>query len=419
LEVAYIRNMKKLLLFALALSSGLTNWSQCEDGRYRDLIFAETDQIQDIEYGSNMAHDGVATTLLLDVFTPANDTEVNRPLVILAHGGFFISGSKEGLDVAPACNDLAKMGYVTASINYRLGFPSTLNLAGPMTEAVMRGVQDMKAAVRFFRKSVAEDGNPYGIDPNQIYVGGFSAGGFIALHYAYLQDDEIPSNVNQNANGLAGGVEGESGHAGYSTQINAIINIAGAIGDTLWIEAGDVPALLAHGSSDTVVPFDSDMLTIQGFLEVAQVDGSNSVDQKLTQLDIEHCFEIYELQGHVPSATNPAYYDTTLSKMANFLSHFVCPNTPLDCDYRELIVGTDEIEMIATDVYPIPADQYIEWRASSNLDRVELYNAMGQLVISTNQNDQQIGTADLPNGIYVLRLNRDNFFEDHKILINH
>jgi para-nitrobenzyl esterase len=357
----------------------------------------------------------------LDVFTPANDTEVNRPLVILAHGGFFISGSKEGLDVAPACNDLAKMGYVTASINYRLGFPSTLNLAGPMTEAVMRGVQDMKAAVRFFRKSVAEDGNPYGIDPNQIYVGGFSAGGFIALHYAYLQDDEIPSNVNQNANGLAGGVEGESGHAGYSTQINAIINIAGAIGDTLWIEAGDVPALLAHGSSDTVVPFDSDMLTIQGFLEVAQVDGSNSVDQKLTQLDIEHCFEIYELQGHVPSATNPAYYDTTLSKMANFLSHYVCSNVPLDCEYRELIVGTDELsakQML--DVFPIPANQGLNWNHPASVNSVELINAQGQTMVKMKHNGSKtIDVSGLSNGVYILRLHGDQEVYQRSIVIAH
>jgi para-nitrobenzyl esterase len=412
--------MKKILpLMAIACFTALLARTQCDNGRYRDLIFPNVDMQIDVPYGSNLAHNGVVTELLLDVFEPAGDAELMRPLVILAHGGFFVGGSKEGLDVAPACNDLARMGYVTASINYRLGFPSTLNLAGPMTEAVMRGVQDMKAAVRFFRMTVDEMGNPYRIDPNQIFIGGFSAGGFISLHYAYLQDDEIPANVNQNANGLAGGVEGQSGNEGYSTEVNAIMNIAGALGDTLWIESGDLPALLAHGSSDTVVPFDSDMLVISGFLEVSQVDGSNSIDQKLTAMSIDHCFEIYELQGHVPSATSSAYYDTTLSVMSNFLSHFVCPNMPLDCDYRELLVGTDEIEMIATNVYPIPADQYIEWRASSNIDRVELYNALGQLVIFTNQNDEQIRTADLPDGIYVLRLNRDNFFEDHKILINH
>jgi len=46
-----------------------------------------------------------------------------------------------------------------------------------------------------------------------------------------------------------------SGHAEYSSQVKGIISIAGAIGDTTWIEQGDLPAFLSHGSEDTVVPF--------------------------------------------------------------------------------------------------------------------------------------------------------------------
>jgi poly(3-hydroxybutyrate) depolymerase len=418
----YIRFMKNLFLLASAVvGMSYMTFGQCEDGRYRDIIFTNVDIISDVEYGANISHDGVNTPLLLDVFSPANDVEVLRPLVVLAHGGFFVAGSKEGTDVVPTCVDLAKMGYVTASINYRLGFPSTLNLAGPMTEAVMRGVQDMKAAVRYFRSTVEEQGNPYGIDPNQIYIGGFSAGGFISLHYAYLQDDEIPSMVNQNANGLAGGVEGQSGHADYSSAVNAIINIAGAIGDTTWIDAGELPALLAHGTADSVVPFDSDMLTIQGFLPVSQVDGSNSIDQKLSELEIEHCFEIYELQGHVPSVTNQAYYDTTLSMISNFLSHFVCPNVPLDCEYRTISVGSDELQASdKTMVFPIPADQWLWWKSDEVVEHFELYNALGARVDGGKMSGgTKCNTSELSNGIYVLRLYVGSQCIDKKVLIQH
>lgn len=413
--------MKTIHFFFLTLAGALSCAAQCEDGRYRDLIFPMISTTTDVEYGANVAHNGTATTLLLDVFEPQGDLELARPLVIMAHGGFFVSGSKEGPDIVPFCQDLARMGYVASSINYRLGFPATLNLQGPMTEAVMRGVQDMRAAVRFFRKTVAEDGNPFGIDPDQIYIGGLSAGGFITLHYAYLDDSEIPAFVNQSASGLAGGLEGESGNPGYDSSVRGIINIAGAIGDTAWVDANGLPALLAHGTGDTVVPFDSEMLVISGFLEVTEVDGSNSIDQKMTQVGIEHCFEIYEMQGHVPSVTIPAYYDTTLSVIANFLSHYVCPDVPLDCAYRDLVVSSDELAVSeGPNVFPIPANQWLQWNNASVATAAELFNGQGQRVAQATQNGTNgIDVSALPNGAYVLRLRSDVGVYHRTVLIAH
>ncbi len=44
-----------------------------------------------------------------------------------------------------------------------------------------------------------EDGNPWGIDPERIYMGGVSAGGFLALHHAYVDNEsEIPSVIDQS-----------------------------------------------------------------------------------------------------------------------------------------------------------------------------------------------------------------------------
>ena len=87
-----------------------------------------------------------------------------RPLIIWAHGGSFVAGSKTGTDVVPLAEDFAKMGYVTASISYRLGMENT-PLPGPdsvdATETVIRAVHDGRAAVRFFRKDYVENGNTY------------------------------------------------------------------------------------------------------------------------------------------------------------------------------------------------------------------------------------------------------------------
>ena len=86
------------------------------------------------EYGNNINYAGFAEDLMLDVYEPNGDTLANgdsvtdRPLVLLAHGGSFIGGSKTGSDVVPLAESFAKMGYVVASINYRLGFQTHLLL---------------------------------------------------------------------------------------------------------------------------------------------------------------------------------------------------------------------------------------------------------------------------------------------------
>jgi carboxylesterase type B len=74
----------------------------------------------------------------MDIYQPAGDVSAPRALVVMAHGGSFITGSKTGPDVVGFCQDLAKMGYVVASINYRLGF-GIANLQAEATAAVMRG----------------------------------------------------------------------------------------------------------------------------------------------------------------------------------------------------------------------------------------------------------------------------------------
>jgi acetyl esterase/lipase len=59
--------------------------------------------------------------LYMDIFQPTGDTLSQRPLVIIAFGGGFLSGSKDHWSIRLLCQNLAKRGYVTAAIDYRLG----------------------------------------------------------------------------------------------------------------------------------------------------------------------------------------------------------------------------------------------------------------------------------------------------------
>lgn len=103
---------------------------------------------------------GAATTM--DVYVP-DDGAIGRPAVMFVHGGGWRLLSKEVH--SDHAQRLAEMGYVTASINYRL-----------VPEGVYGDlVKDCFCALAFLRGR-ADD---YGLDPDRIAVIGYSAGGHL------------------------------------------------------------------------------------------------------------------------------------------------------------------------------------------------------------------------------------------------
>ncbi|MGL4599374.1 MAG: carboxylesterase family protein, partial [Bacteroidia bacterium] len=269
-------------LFAIAHS--LSAQINCNGLRYHDFVFQDS-SVTNIVYGSNVAANGNNFSLKMDIWMPKGDVEQLRPLIVLAHGGNFLGGSKSGPDVLQLSKDLSKMGYVVASIDYRVGM-TNFPFPGPdstdATEAVIRGLHDARAAVRFFRKNVATNNNQYRIDTSNIYFAGVSAGGFMALHLAYLDNiNEFPTWADTtNQPGLTGGLEGNSGNPGYSSNVKAVINLCGALGDSAWIQAGDEPALLLHGDVDGTVPYGSAQIVLLGVYPLLQVDGSFPVHHR-------------------------------------------------------------------------------------------------------------------------------------------
>ena len=408
----------KLLSTATALFCTLITAAQCDGNRYRNLLFSEVSVTSDIVYGSNDDLNGVNQELLMDVYEPTGDALTNRPLVVMCHGGFFLSGDKAAPDVVPLCEDLAKMGYVVASINYRMGVPVQLDVDNTFAQAVMRAVQDLNAAIRWFRHDVDMNGNTFGIDSENIYTFGTSAGGFMVLQQAYMDDDEIPSFLDTAAPGLTGGVEGDSGNPAYSSAIKGLVSHCGAMGDNAWIDADEqTPACLFHGSADNTVPIDSTMFTLLGFFPVAITEGSIPISERMTGLGIEHCFEINENAGHVAYLTNQAIYDTTLSVTSNFLSHLVC-GIELDCSYREVLVGIEHVESNEIAVYPNPANEFIYLSTPLQPVYYSVYDTFGRYV--DQGYSTQIDTQTWSDGLYVVKTSNDSHaFHSTTILVNH
>ena len=246
LKVKNIARTSFLLMILIATSS--VSFSQSKK-RFKEVVFENIDSILNIQYGEAVNIKGKNEKLLLDVFAPANDSMKKRPLMIFIHGGGFQNNTKTGSFSSLICLGLAKRGYVSATIDYRLGIEKPKNDTNYF-EAMYRAVQDAKAAVRFFRKN----GDRYGIDTAQIFIMGGSAGAKTAMHLAYLSQDEIPSYIDVNKLGL---LEGTSGNEGYSSKVSGVVNCWGAMINYNWMSKGDVPIFNVAGTADKTVPYDS------------------------------------------------------------------------------------------------------------------------------------------------------------------
>lgn len=400
--------------------------AQCTGFRYRDFIFPAYDITSDIVYGNNVSESGASQDLKLDVYEPSGDVETSRPLIILAHGGNFLGGSKTGSDVVPLAEDFVSMGYVVASIDYRVGM-NNFPVPGPdsvdATESVMRAVHDAKASVRFFKEDYSINGNSYGIDTSLIFFGGVSAGGFMAVHLAYLDElSELPTYIDTTQAGLGGGTEGLSGSQGYSSQVAGIINICGALRDTAWIKTGDTPIISFHGDADQTVPYGTDIISLLGVYPLLVVHGSESIHFKADQVGIENCFWQYPGQDHTPHISNSFYYDSTLVLTRNFLVHLVCGD-PMDCTYSNPVSIKDNDRVDIGAIYPNPASDrvFVELNnAIGDLVAIEFLDGYGRLVRNYGINNRNfiIERKELETGMYLLKIETDSGTHYHKVLFN-
>ncbi|QIX27228.1 alpha/beta hydrolase [Nocardioides sp. JQ2195] len=107
------------------------------------------------------------------IFSPIGD-ESDRPVVVYAHGGGFVTGSAEG-DLALPAQMAAATGAVVISVNYRLA-PET-QFPGP--------VEDCYAVLLWVEKN----SESLGTDPARIAVAGVSAGACFAAAMTLMARD--------------------------------------------------------------------------------------------------------------------------------------------------------------------------------------------------------------------------------------
>ena len=385
--------MKKILFILLAGILFLSSNAQI----YYEDVYDSVVVTSDILYGNNIDYNGNSTDLYLDTYEGYQDTAQQRPLMIMAHGGSFISGTKDSQDMIDFATAFAKKGYFVVSIQYRLGVNYSAVIGGQgneeFTTAVLRATHDMKAAIRFFVKD-RETANIYKIDTSKIIVGGASAGAITAIHLAYLEDLANVADV-VDTNGI-GGLAGNSGNPGYNDIPKCVVNLCGAIGDTAWMYNHNIPVVSMHGDQDQTVPYGSAMLTMSG-IDIREVDGSHSIMEKCNQIGLLNQLHTWVGQDHCPQMSNTAYMDTSIWITRDFLYNYFFNNSDIK-----------KIEENNISIYPNPAKNIINIKIDSRLygiDNIEIYNISGKCVISTSiENYNKIDISNLKQGIYFVRI---------------
>ncbi|QEC67303.1 alpha/beta hydrolase [Panacibacter ginsenosidivorans] len=216
------------------------------------------DVITNLSYGSNIDWKGQTEDLKLDVYLPPNRVAgAKYPLILWVHGGGFLVGDKESAKTFSS--DMAARGFVTAPIDYRLGWTKseTNTCDGDSVqakEAFYRAQQDARAALRY----LVANADKYSIDTNWIFIGGASAGGVTSLNLPYFTQEVADSYLGTALTSKLGPLNADNSLTNSFT-IKGIMSMWGAVGDLgIITRQNAVPTIFFHGTADAVVPFDID-----------------------------------------------------------------------------------------------------------------------------------------------------------------
>jgi len=400
--------MKNFIFSLCILLSGYCLFGQCGD-RYLDVQFEEV-EVETVVYSD-------FTNFEMDIYTPIGDSHLSRPVVVFAFGGGFVIGNRKAKLMIDLCTDFARRGYVAASIDYTLADDvSVLSDSVAIFSIVAEAVADGKGAIRYFRKSHNE-GNPYGIDPNQIWIGGNSAGAVLSLHLAFIDEtDELPEFVEQVI-ADSGGFEGNRGNDGYSSTVRGVISLAGAISNLQWIDENEEEVLvLCHGDKDGIVDFNCDFpFSSADSIETSAVlCGSNQINERANEMGLSSYLKVFEGYDHVPwqiGSNRDSIYFETFQFAKNLLYEH------LDCNVSKII----EFDDFQVSIFPNPTSQqiYVSTYESDLISNIKIFNLEGKLLKSIDAMSNMVTLDDLPStsGLYLVKVQVGNNTHVQKLII--
>ena len=214
----------------------------------------------DLPYGEGAANK-------FDLYVPADKSQDAYGLVVYLHAGGFTGGDKAG--DAEMLKWLCSKGYVAAGINY------TLFTEENPDASVYSQSEEIKAAM----PSVVAAAEKLGYKLDRMAISGGSAGGCLALIYAYRDADTSPLPVkmvfeavgpgsfhvedwgifglDQSPEAAAGLFSVMSGQALTPEDITsgAYLDAVKPISADRWVTKDTVPSVLCYGAYDKMQPF--------------------------------------------------------------------------------------------------------------------------------------------------------------------
>lgn len=426
--------MKKNLfaVFAIMLLYLNVNAQYCLDSQRftQNPVFSDSQIAYDtaVVYGNALNFEGVNQNLLLNICYPNTtvDTFAKRPLIVLMHGGGFLVGSKNDLNLM--CVEFSKRGFVAATIGYRLGWNSAGGGCNGDTisneKAVYRGFQDAHAALRY----LVANADTYKIDTAWIFCGGESAGGVNSLNIAFTDQNEMNLRFPFLQQEL-----GEINNSGNNLQnifsVKAIFNNWGSIVETDFINSNDaIPMIAFHGNQDQCLPIDYG--TYNNCSNYVHLYGSKSIYQKLQLLGV--CAELIEKVGGDHGVFDDTHAQDVfrVNKASCFFKRLFCENCSSVHQTDSIAPDCSTVNDINNEnkehikIFPNPCKgkfQIVNLRRADSVKKIIVNNLLGEksysLIVEENQDAFEIDVSKFPVGVYFVSVFYGDIIYTEKIII--
>jgi hypothetical protein len=221
--------------------------------RYKDYIYSDFDITTEYYKKGAPTFEGGKKDLIMDIITPRNDAERNRPCFVFLFGGGF--AGKFDDCTQEIGKGMAQKGYVVILADYRVGFKNAL-LSGQcigdfntgLYPAFMRSVQDARSVVRYLKANA----DRLGIDRNQIFVSGQSAGALTAIGLGLIDNNNAPKNILEQ---IGGSLDPMNDNMQYNSNVAGIISMAGVVIDPNLVIGKKIstPMNFIHGTCDELL----------------------------------------------------------------------------------------------------------------------------------------------------------------------
>ncbi len=203
-----------------------------------------------------------------DLYLPKDNSKENYGLVVYIHAGGFTSGDKQ--DDEAMLKWLCSKGYVAAGINYTL-----------RTEENEASVYTQSMEIKESIPVIVKEAQKLGYNLNEMVISGGSAGGTLAMLYAYRDAAESPIPVKMMFQmvGPSSFYAEDWGVYGLDKNSEAAANLFGVmagidltpamieskeyeelmkpISASMWVDDYSVPSVIAYGEKDKICPFNT------------------------------------------------------------------------------------------------------------------------------------------------------------------